>query len=138
VLVNAALICERILHELDGTLTAVRIVDQVTYWRPVGGPKEGEPVTVPMQLALLIVLKDPTGPGDYTLRIVARTPMGAASDIGAQSVNLSPGQGEVPGLSVGINLVLSLRDPGLHWFDIYLNEALISSVPLHVRFDSAE
>jgi hypothetical protein len=137
-IVNAALLCERVLQESDGTLSAVRIVDQLTYQAiPRDSPPDAEVVPAPMRLALLLMVKDPAGSGDHALQIVARPPSGEPSEVGAQSVQVALGQGQVAGANVVVNLVLALKEEGLHWFDIHLDNALLTSVPLHVRFDSA-
>lgn len=134
-LVNATLLCERVLQEADGTLSAIRIIDQVTLEPiPEGLPPDAEIVPAQMAVALLVVVKDPSGPSTRHLRVQGRSPKGTTTEVGSERVRLRTGLSPVAGANFIVNLNLGLRHEGMYWFDVFLDEKFLSSVPLHVRF----
>jgi hypothetical protein len=79
--VQAALICDQVLQEKDGTLSAMRIVDTFTLEVPEDVPGE---TLVSIEFTILISMKrgsDDT-PGSGELRLALRNPKGKDAEIG--------------------------------------------------------
>jgi hypothetical protein len=135
--VSAALICDRVIREVDGALSAIRIVDQVTLIRPPTGlPAE---IQIAANLWLLIALKGAPAPGRRNVRITAQAPDGMRTDIGLADVDFaSTSSIGPPGANLVVQAVLNFRQTGIHWFDVLLDGNFLTSIPLEVRLEEGQ
>jgi hypothetical protein len=122
-----ATICEKVLQEVDGTLSAVRIVDTVVL-EPIG--KSAPTVPFIVSLSALISLKAGEAKGDYRVKVVPRTPSGNSLSPFETTVSLTGGES---GANVVFNFVLNAKEDGLYWFDVYVEEVLFSRMPLKIQ-----
>lgn len=123
--VAVALVCENVIEEKDGVLTAFRIVD--TFFvppRPPGLPPEVQAGIAP---TLLVGVKAGDLRGTFQLKLRLRPPTGQTVDVGTQSVLLSDKQ---IGANVIIKFQMAAEPMGLYWFDVYWDKDLLTSIPL--------
>lgn len=132
--ISAALLCEKVLHEQDGTISAIRIVDRVTV--QIAAKAKGK-VKPTVKLAVLIAFKSGPSKGKYILKIVPRTPSGRKMAVKRTDVQ---GEFKFPlvfereehGSTTVINLVVDVSEEGVYWFDVYLGRRVITRIPLTV------
>jgi hypothetical protein len=71
----AALICEKILQEIDGVISIIRNVDRITLTVPASTSPAQMPPT-PINLYTFISLKSGSAKGRYTIKLVPEAPSG--------------------------------------------------------------
>jgi hypothetical protein len=129
--VSVVAFCERVLEEKDGTISAIRIIDQFNFQgqgpdAPDAIPEGGLPVT------LLVALKAGKARGGQRVQIFLERPDGTTLDGPEISVNFSPGE------SGGVNLILPMALPivsaGLYWANVHVNGRLMSRAPMNVTY----
>ena len=127
---NAALICEKVLQEKDETVSIVRVIDRVTLTVPASVSPETLP---PMSLNLyaFISFKSGSARGRYTVKFRAETPDGIK-----QPEQLLPVlfEGEDRGANLILNLNIIVSQEGVHWFDILLEDQLLTRIPLRILY----
>lgn len=122
--VSAALLCEKVLQEKDGTLSIIRIADKLTY-HPIGdAAKDIKPIH---QMQGLVALKSGPVTGEHILRIVGEMPSGRRKELIASSISLL---GKDQGQNLILNLALGLEEDGLHWFDVIFDDEVLTRIPL--------
>jgi hypothetical protein len=124
--VGAALICERVLVESDGVLTAVRIVDTFTL--------PPEPTLPPgmeggIQFTILVMLKAGDVRGPSRLEINIRYPSGKREELSKPSIVL---EGEDRGANIVAQTTFAIKEWGLHWFDLFWEGQALTSIPLRL------
>jgi hypothetical protein len=129
----SALICERVLTEQDGALSAIRIIDQLTLEDPGRPEPRTIVVPVPVRLALLVTVKAHPVPGRHRLRVEARTPAGVARQLGNSEIEMQlPDAEGLAGANLVAQLEIGLSESGTYWFDVYLDDEFRTAVPLRV------
>ena len=127
----AALLCEKVLREVDGVISAIRIVDRINH-SAVGAnpPEEMQPFDY--ELTLFVSFKAGSARGPMPLEIRMQKPSGETASPHRSIMNFE-GDDER-----GVNLVaimkLRLDMPGLHWFDVYLSGHRVTRIPLRVVY----
>lgn len=126
--ITAAFICEKVLQEKDGVLTAVRIIDKVF----LKLPPEGLPGGAKPAIAVTGLLGLKSGPvvGEFDLKIGVTAPSGEKK----QEVMLFRLQmlGGDQGQNIIMNVGLGIEQEGLYWFDVSLGDELLTRIPLLV------
>lgn len=128
--VTTATFCERILTEQDGVNTLVRVVDR--YWYDPTPPELVLPVGVKEGILtyLLVTLKSGEFLGSATLTVSVRKPSGSyAPKTVTTPVTF---KGDEHGISLAIAFNLATEEDGLYWFDVALDEKLLTRVPLRI------
>ncbi|GIW07085.1 MAG: hypothetical protein KatS3mg060_1890 [Dehalococcoidia bacterium] len=128
---NAALLCEQILQERDGTLSAIRIVDRLT----IHAEGQAVPVEMPRHrasLKMLLVLRSGSAKGKATYEIVVEDPRGFKHPTQLRDDLFLPG--EEAGAQVIIDLNLDVDYEGVYWFDVSVDGRLFTRVPLRVMY----
>jgi hypothetical protein len=120
---TAALLCERVLEEKDGTLSVIKIADRVTY-RAIGLPSDMKPLA---SVTCLVCLKSGPVEGDHTLRIFVERPKGGKTLVSEIPVNLL---GKDHGRNFVLNLSVGIDQDGLYWFDVVFDDELLTRIPL--------
>jgi hypothetical protein len=127
---TVAVLCERVLQEQDGVLSAIRIIDRLI--RVSAGPSApGDMEPFSHVLAALVCLKSGQARGRFTLTIRAETPSGQQLDALSLPVQLG---GEDQGANLIINIPFTVEHEGLYWFDVMLEDELITRMPLRVIY----
>ncbi len=128
---EAALLCERILGEVDGVKSVIRIVDRVTR-RAVGTAPPAEMESFEYALSLYIRFKSGAARGSMTLQIKMVKPSGESP---APLTNTVVFEGEDDrGVDIEAELKLKLDQTGLYWFFIILNGVTLTRVPFRVVY----
>jgi len=129
-----AILCERVLQEKDNVLSAIRIVDKII--QTAIGPDSLEmmpPVTI--NLFAIISFKSGASGGKYNFKLVPTTP----SNEKMQEYSI-PLVLEKNGKSANviINLNLLVKEEGLYWFDVSLNDEFVTKIPLHIEYQRVQ
>jgi hypothetical protein len=134
----AAFFCDQIVQGNDGALTPVRISDQthiaISANVPPDFPSKENRLFVPM--AGLLSFKTGDFPGEHTVRIIMESPSGEVKSAFEQKVQFShPPHG---GGNVILHNTVGVYKGGLFWFDVYLDDKLMTSMPLRITYSRQE
>jgi hypothetical protein len=121
-----ALICERVLEEKDGILSAIRIFDGLL----LPQPQEDRPALAP--LSLLITLRRGSAPERQQIRIRLVGPSGKQTLTDSHDIVF--GAEEDQGLNLRLSFVLELQEEGSYWFEVIVADRLAARLPLKVAF----
>ena len=125
-----AVLCEKVLQEKDGVAILIRIVDRVSVTGAgTEAPEDMPPVTLSFTLAL--GFKAGIARGKYAVSVRGETPSGEVLPEVTMSVLF---EGEERGVNVFMNLNFQAKEEGLFWFDVLLEGALVTRVPLRVLY----
>ncbi len=128
---SVACLCEKVLEEKDGVKSAIRIVDRVT--RTIAGPTPPEEM-LPWQyrLKLLIKLKSGSARGVHNLGIQMIKPSKERLPKAANSVFFEGDEDR--GVDAVIDVDMTLDQTGVYWFEITLNENILTKIPMRVIY----
>ena len=126
----AAVLCERVLQERDGTMSVIRIVDRVTATtQDEKSPEEMPPV--PVNLKALITLKSGEAKGNYAVTVQPVFPSQRKGPVITMPVLLE-------GEDRGVNLIFDVRfkasEQGVYWFDVMIRDEVVTRIPLRVLY----
>jgi hypothetical protein len=124
--VTAALICEKVIQEKDGTLSAIRIVDRAELGIQTNDPNVRNVVQA-IQLTGLVCIKAGPAKGSGLLTIDIVNPSRKTTRLGQFALDL---HGEDQGQNFVLNMVIAPQEDGLHWFDVRVDDQLLSKIPL--------
>lgn len=128
---SAAFFCEKILTEKDGVPSAIRIVDRVERSSSdPDAPEHMEPFTY--ALTLFISLKSGSARGDRQLKIAMVKPSGEYALPAFQTVHFEGEDDQ--GVAIVVEMKLGFDLEGLYWFELELNDVLLTRVPLRVIY----
>ena len=127
----AAFLCERVLNETDGVQSAIRIVDRFTHSVVV------DTHNVPMEpfnhpITFFLLLKAGVASGSYNLRITLVKPSGDSPEPFQQPIYFEGDEDR--GVALSLGMVLRLEMPGIHWFDVHLDDVRLTRVPFRVIY----
>ena len=125
--VTAALVCESILHEKDGVLSAIRIVDMFFVGEKRLSAAKG--VNAALELHILLMLKSGDLIGDGTITLKVRSPSNKTVEL-PQSFTAHLKGGE-NGANVHVIFALPFKhiEFGLFWMDVFWNGEELTSIP---------
>src|SRR4051794_33369007 len=128
---QAAVFCDMTIVGQDGTLSIIRIVDQITQTTTGPEPPQTMPAFV-LATKMVIILKADEARGRYSLKIRPEAPDGRQLPAMEQALQLDGGHRGV-NLLVDVHLAVDLE--GVYWFDILFvpapdEERLLTRVPL--------
>jgi hypothetical protein len=124
-----AVLCEKVLQEKDGVLSAIRIISQMN----IVGPTD-EMLPTPLALTALVSFTAGFVTGKYIVRIRPISPSHHEMG-GAQTPAFFEGQDR--GVNLVFNLGLVLREEGIFWFEVLLQDKLVTRIPLRVLYQKA-
>ena len=129
--IQMAGICDQVIEDKTGALSLIRIIDTITHTeaRP-DAPVEMPSVTYPMKM--VIMLKSGRARGRHELKIVPQRPSGETKAPHIRSIQM---EGEERGVNNIINMLFTFTMEGLHWFDIYLDDSLLTRIPLRIKYN---
>src|ERR1700736_4045097 len=125
----AALICERVLEEKDGANSLIRLVDRIMV-QAQGQQVPGEMPVVPISLTAFIAFKSGQARGRFAVTLTPRTPSGFKL-AGPTVPLLFEGEGD-RGINLRIGLNFQVQEEGLYWFDVLLDDEVLTRMPLRV------
>jgi hypothetical protein len=129
--VQVAAICATPLVEQQGFLSVIRIQDRL----PLAGPTDQmrpQPLTA---LWMVISLKSGEMRGKYTLQIVAVTPSGKRQNAASAPALF---EGEERGVVIATPIGLVAEEEGLYWFEVTLEGAVLTQIPLRVMYQKMQ
>jgi hypothetical protein len=131
--VTAALLCERVLQEKDGSLTLVRIAEKLQYRLDMFGPDMPKSVKPMIPIQGLISIKSGPVTGDHVIKISVEKPGSKPGserkDAFTQPVTLLGGD---QGQNIILNIGLGVESDGLYWLDVIFDEEVLTRIPLMV------
>jgi hypothetical protein len=133
---RSVILCERIMEEKDGVLTAVRIIDNVF----VAPQRKDVPApdampSVPLNFAVLISFKAGAARGPFEFQTKFLSPSGKAT-----VVEMPPLKANFDQADSGVNFILHLtvvtREEGLYWFEVSIagESEPVTRVPVKVVY----
>lgn len=128
--VQVAAICEKALQEADGVLSLIRVVDRFIISvqgkeAPAELPQGGQ-----LPLTFVVVLKSDDARGRHPVCLRVQQPNGVFLEERSFDVMF---EGEDRGVNLIIQLTLEPIE-GLYWFDVSVNDTLMTRVPLRVIY----
>lgn len=129
--VNAAFIAENIIQDKEGVISAIRIIDRLVRTSHTAEPS---PAMEPFEheFYLLVILKSGENPGTYRVTVQPKKPSDETLPPFNSTVHL-----EAPA-DRGTNIVARMRllfdVPGLWWFDVRINDKLVSRLYLRLIY----
>ena len=128
--IQAATLCEQVIEDKTGVLSLIRVIDTITHTVAQPDPPiDMPPVTYPMKM--VIMLKSGRARGRHELKITPELPSGEFKHSITQSIQL---EGEERGTNNIINLIFNFTMEGLYWFNIYLDDSLLSRIPMRIKY----
>ena len=127
---TAALLCEKVLQEKDGILSAIRIVDRIIATAQGSQPPEQMP-PVPVNITALLMLKSGAVQGSYTIKVQPVAPSGFQSPAISWPIFL---EGQDRGANVILQIVFQAQEEGLYWFEVCFKDELLTRIPLRVVY----
>jgi len=129
--IQIAGLCEQVIEDKTGALSLIRIIDTITHTeaRP-DAPAEMPPVTYPMKM--VIMLKSGRARGRHELKFIPELPSGEVKSPFSRTVHL---EGEERGVNNIINMVFTFTTEGLYWFNVYLDDSLLTRIPLRLKYN---
>ena len=128
----AALLCDRILVEKDGSKSLIRQIDKLTQTAMgTDPPEEMEPFT--HTVSMYVCLRRGDQGGKHQLGVTIVGPSGSRTTILATPIDFEG----VPGSGIDLTAELPVRieKPGAYWFEVALNASIITRVPLRVNYE---
>ncbi len=126
----AAFVCERVLQEADGVVSAIRIIDRLT--QLVGGPDVPDELQSFQQpVTIFIGLKAGSARGRYKVRLQIEKPSGEQGPHIEAPVHF---EGEERGVNMILNTLFEADQEGLYWFDVIFQNERITRIPLRVIY----
>ncbi len=127
---QVAALCEKVLHEADGGISLIRLVDRVTH--TVQGPNApNEMPEFRYPLTLVLGLKAGVARGRHDVTITPELPSGETMPPITMAVQM---EGEARGVNLFAQIDLPYRLEGLYWFSIRFDQMTLTRVPLEVRY----
>jgi hypothetical protein len=101
---TAALFCEKILQEVDGSVSVIRIADRVQLKASIQGmsPEAVKELNLLATLHGIICLKSGDVVGDFTINIAPTSPSGKKLPVAKAEVTLNGGMARARGLYVDV------------------------------------
>ena len=129
--IQVAGLCEQVIEDKTGVLSLIRIIDTITHTeaRP-DAPVDMPSITYPIKL--VIMLKSGRARGRHELKIVPELPSGENKDPLTQSIQM---EGEERGTNNIINMLFTFTMEGLYWFNIYLDDSLLTRLPMRIKYN---
>ena len=126
----AAFFCETVLKENTGVFSAIRILDRVTLQAGRDAP-EAMPTTL-LTLNAMITFKSGQARGKHTIGIAVEKPSGSEKLALAKLPVLFEGNDR--GHQWIVNLRFNVDQEGLYWFDVSVDDRLVTRMPLRVIY----
>jgi hypothetical protein len=124
---HVATFCEKMLHEADGVNSIIRMIDRFT----VQGPSEDmQPVVLPFMV--YISFKSGFMRGKQKISLRPKSPKG--EDLPSMDFPILFEGDDDRGPAFGFQVNWPVNEEGVFWWDLYLNEELVTRMPLRVTY----
>jgi hypothetical protein len=127
---TVAAICEKVLQEKDDTISIIRMIDRLAITVNALGSPETMPPTA-TNVTILISLKSGKARGRNTIKLRLEAPSGLKLPDQLLPVLF---EGDDRGVNLILNLNLVVDQEGVYWFDVLLEEQLLTRIPLRILY----
>ncbi|MEN6393355.1 MAG: hypothetical protein ABFD53_06075 [Anaerolineaceae bacterium] len=129
--IHAACFVENVIRDDTGTFSLIRMIDRITRAAASPNPPENmEPFDYPLRI--FIGLKSGEARGHSEIRIVPELPNGQSLDPFIVKAHF---EGEEHGFAAVFNIVMNFPYEGLYWFKVFVDDNLMTSMPLRIVYD---
>jgi hypothetical protein len=128
--ISAAALCNMVLEEKDGTHSLIRMVDRLTF-TVVGDAPAIMPTINVNNVLLFLSFKSGYVKGSRSIKVSLSTPSGDEIN---QASFTALFEGDERGINVTVQLNLGIQEEGLYWFNVYVDDELVTKVPLRVIY----
>ena len=126
-----ACLCENVVQRADGVLTLVNILDRVNITTQAPGAPETLPPT-PWGVNLVVILKSGRARGRHEMRVAIDAPDLQSMLPSVMTLNFEGDDDR--GIQVVQQVRMMLNTEGLYWFNILLEDRLLTKIPLRVTY----
>ena len=126
----AACFCEKVLQEQDGVVSLIRVIDRTTV-ATEGKDAPEELPTVKLDQTLFLSFKAGFARGKMKVNVSPITPSGHPLPTVTTAVLF---EGEDRGVNLIMKTQLEVKEEGLYWFEVFVEEALVTRVPYRVLY----
>ena len=127
----AAVFCEKVLQEKDGVASIIRVVDRLIITASGPEPPEKMPPFT-LRTTVFLSFKSGIAKGSATVKFIPTDP---------DRRRLTPEtllpvffEGDDRGADVVAEVTLQVKQEGLYWFEVWLDERLVTKMPLRVVY----
>ena len=124
---HVATFCEKILREADGVISLIRMIDR---FNVAGETEEMQPVV--LQFTVFISFKSGILRGKQKIALRPISPTG--KELPAMEIPVLFEGDDDRGPGLGIPVAWAVDEEGLFWWDLYLNNELVTRMPLRVTY----
>lgn len=128
--VSIAAFCEKVIEDKSGVLSLIRVVDRLTV--STSGPNAPEVMPeTSLDWFLVMTLKSGQARGSVPVSIQPELPSG----LRMERVTFTPHfEGGNRGCNIVTRIGMTLKEPGVYWFRIYVGDSLATQMPLEVIY----
>jgi hypothetical protein len=129
----AAFYCETVIEDKgDGTLSAIRIIDQINILVPPDAPLDFPSEQQRIQVPIMAVLSFRTGDakGTHTVTVVMESPTGKKNTPYEHTIPFS--DVKHGGANLRVNMTIAVVKGGLFLADVFLDGKLVTRMPLQI------
>jgi hypothetical protein len=125
-----AFFCESIMEDVNKMLSAIKILDTVSFWlspdAPEDMPSKEHPISISQNF--LLMFKTGDAPGKHDLKLVLQQPDGKKRELLTREIEMS--KDPSGGANVKTAATLQLYTQGLYWVEVILDGKRLTKVPL--------
>lgn len=125
-----AAFCDLAIEDKNGALSLIRVVDRLTH-QAVGPQAPVEMPPTVHKMTLVVSLKSGHARGPHAVKLVIERPSGLREDGPTFTAMM---EGEDRGQNLVLNLQQIFSEPGLYWYDVFVNDALMTRIPWRVVY----
>jgi hypothetical protein len=137
----AAFFCETVIEDKkDGSMSAVRIVDTLTFIFDPSTPPDfpSETHKLPIPLSGLISFKTLGAPGEHTLRVAMESPSGKFDPAAVLEQKFVLPDAPQGGMNLVLKSVIHVANGGLFKLHVFLDDEEVTQMPLFVSIQRVE
>jgi hypothetical protein len=124
---HVATFCEKILREADGVSSIIRMVDR---FNVQGTSEDMQPIV--LSFMVYISFKSGFMRGKQKISLRPKSPKG--EDLPAMDFPVLFEGDDDRGPAIGFQVNWAVQEEGLFWWDLYLNDELVTRMPLRVDY----
>lgn len=126
--VGAAFFCRSVLHEENGVISAIRIIDRIALAKIPPSQEGGVEV---LEIYAVVILKSGSVKGPKTIKLFMTTPAGIQAYPAEMPADF---QGGGHGVTATVRFGLQPTEEGLWWCDVLVDGTSVTRIPLEVVY----
>jgi len=127
---NAALICERVLEEKDGTLSIIRIADRLAIEVAGQLSDSDEPLVRVPGVLVLVFKRDTENASEHRINVSGTDSSGREVLSVEAPLRIAAGAGQ--GFDLIVPLAFPVSGGGLYWVNVAADGQLLTRIPIEV------